>query len=179
MPKPLVRDLFKGAESVTSVDAKSLVDNFARHGEFRARAEVEADNTRVQALPVVVVRNRSGQILRLRRKEKREDNPLHEKIVIWTGGHVRKEDSHNGNSLLQCAIRELQEELRLSVNPTNLKLIGSVYADHGGSTSKHVAVVYEWRAETDDVSVALSSSEFFGTSRNIIKRQFRCSRGSC
>jgi hypothetical protein len=55
----------------------------------------------------------------------------------------------------------LQEELRLSVDASKLKLLGGVYADHGGSTSKHVAVVYEWRAETDDVSVALSSSEFF------------------
>jgi predicted NUDIX family phosphoesterase len=161
LPKPLVRDLFKGADSLTPGDARSLVASFARDGEFRPRVEVEADDTRVQALPVVVVRNRSGQVLRLRRKEKKEDNPLHEKIVIWAGGHVRTEDSHNGNSLLQCAIRELQEELRLSVNPTNLKLLGSVYADHGESTSKHVAVVYEWRAETDDVSVALSSSEFF------------------
>jgi predicted NUDIX family phosphoesterase len=84
-------------------------------GEYRPRTEVEADTTRVQALPVVVIRNRSGEILRLRRKEKTGKNPLQQKIVIWAGGHVRKEYSANGNSLIQCAIRELQEELRLSV----------------------------------------------------------------
>ena len=115
------------------------------------------------------------QVLCLRRKEKKEDNPLHEKIVIWAGGHVRKEDSHSGNSLLQHAIRGLQEELRLSVNPTNLKLIGSVYADHGGSTSKHVAVVYEWRAETDDVC-SIEQFGVFRTARNFIRWQFRGSR---
>ena len=30
----------------------------------------------------------------------------------------------------------------------------------GKSTSQHVAVVYEWRAETDDVVVVLSNTEF-------------------
>jgi predicted NUDIX family phosphoesterase len=108
-----------------------------------------------------VVRNRSGAVLQLRRKEKREDNVLHQKIVIWAGGHVRKEDSQDGNSLVQCAIRELQEELRINVESDKLKLLGSVYADHGGSTSKHAAIVYEWRAATDDVAVAISSAEFF------------------
>jgi isopentenyldiphosphate isomerase len=39
-------------------------------------------------------------------------------------------------------------------------LVGAIYADVGKSTSQHVAVVYEWRAETDDVVVALSNTEF-------------------
>jgi predicted NUDIX family phosphoesterase len=74
---------------------------------------------------------------------------------------VRREDSVNGNSIVQGVIRELNEELRLSLEPQTLKLIGAVYADLGGSTSKHVAIVYEWWAETDDVAVALSNAEFF------------------
>jgi predicted NUDIX family phosphoesterase len=159
--KDTVVNIFQGNECLPATASTPLVETFTTSGEYRPRTEVESDTTRVQALPVVVVRNRSGQILRLRRKEKTEKNPLHQKIVIWAGGHVRKEDSANGNSLIQCAIRELQEELRLSVTEQKLKLLGSIYADHGGSTSKHAAVVYEWRADTDDVSVALSSSEFF------------------
>ena len=39
--------------------------------------------------------------------------------------------------------------------------IGAVYFDNGGSTSKHVAIAYEWRSVTNDVSVVLSRSEFF------------------
>ena len=85
----------------------------------------------VQALPVVVVRNRSGSILRLRRRERRYDNPLHEKIVIWAGGHVRKEDDFDGNSIKQCAVRELQEELRLSVEEEELKILGAVWNSCG------------------------------------------------
>jgi hypothetical protein len=55
----------------------------------------------------------------------------------------------------------LQEELRLNVEPNELNLLGAVYVDSGNGTSKHVAIVYEWRAETDDVAVTLSTAEFF------------------
>jgi predicted NUDIX family phosphoesterase len=109
----------------------------------------------------VIVRNKSGDVLRLKRRERSVDNPLNEQIVIWAGGHVRKEDEANGTSVLQGAIRELQEELRLFVEPEELKLLGAVHRDEGEGTSKHEAIVYEWRAKTDDVAVALSTAEFF------------------
>ncbi len=62
--------------------------------------------------------------------------------------------------MIQCAVRELQEELRLSIEPANIRLLGSVYADSGGTTSKHLAIVYEWKAETDDIAIVLSTAEF-------------------
>jgi predicted NUDIX family phosphoesterase len=161
MPKAHVVDIFRGAPCLNAQNTRSLIDSFTAHGEFRPRQDVESDLSCVQALPVVVVRNQSGHVLRLRRKERRKENPLNEELVIWAGGHVRKEDAFDGDSLIRCAIRELQEELRLSVTSDTLTLLGSVYADHGGSTSKHVAIVYEWRAASDDLSIALSSAEFF------------------
>jgi hypothetical protein len=42
-----------------------------------------------------------------------------------------------------------------------LQLVGAIYSDLGGSTSKHVAVVYQWTAESDDVDIVLSGTEFF------------------
>ena len=145
----------------------SKANELARHFEecddsnFKTRDEVEKDASRVQALPVVVVRNADGDVLRLRRRENRGDNPLHDKIVIWAGGHVRCEDAVNGAPLINCAIRELGEELRLQLESSSMKLIGALYFDNGGSTSKHVAIVYEWRAPKNDVSVVLSRTEFF------------------
>ena len=153
--------LFGGKPCVEEDVAKQILKTFSAKGDFRPRDTVEGDKERIQALPVVVVRNKSGDVLRLRRREQSEDNPLNEKIVIWAGGHVRKEDEANGASVLQGAVRELQEELRLFVEPDELKLLGAVYRDEGERTSKHVAIVYEWRAKTDDVAVALSTAEFF------------------
>jgi predicted NUDIX family phosphoesterase len=109
----------------------------------------------------VVIRNASGQVLRLRRREKSEKNPLHEKIVVWAGGHVRNEDNRTGQAILTCITRELEEELRLRVNSDNITLLGAIYIENNKSSSKHVAIVYEWKAPTDDVEVALSNAEFF------------------
>ncbi len=153
--------LFEGKPCVGEEVAKQILKAFSAGGDFRPRDKVESDKGRIQALPVVVVRNKSGEVLRLKRREQSEDNPLNEKIVIWAGGHVRKEDEANGASVIHGAVRELQEELRLFVEPEELKLLGAVYRDEGERTSKHVAIVYEWRAKTDDVAVALSTAEFF------------------
>ena len=162
-PKEMVIESFSERNFIDGSQAKGLVRQFRECGDddFRPRDEVEVDSARVQALPIVVVRNASGDVLRLCRREKRSDNPLHDKAVIWAGGHVRREDAFNGDPLICCAVREIEEELRLQIESSSLRLLGAVYFDNGGSTSRHVAVAYEWRAPTDDVSVVLSRTEFF------------------
>lgn len=159
--KKTVSEIFSSSNCVTASAGEILAEHFLNEGKFAPRDKVEADSESVQALPVVVVRNKSGEVLRLRRREKSENNPLHKKVVIWAGGHVRKEDSQHGNPLLHCAVREIQEELCLSVEPSQLKLLGAVYFDNGERIGKHTALVYEWSAETDDVAIALSRAEFF------------------
>lgn len=161
--KKTVKELFGGKNFVDGSKANELARHFEEDDDsnFKTRAEVEKDVSRVQALPVVIVRNADGNVLRLRRREKSRDKPLHDKIVIWAGGHVRCEDAVNGDPLMNCAIRELEEELRLQLEPSSMRSIGAVYFDDGGSTSKHVAIVYEWRAPKNDVSVVLSRTEFF------------------
>jgi len=62
---------------------------------------------------------------------------------------------------LTCITRELEEELRLRVNSDNITLLGAIYIENNKSSSKHVAIVHEWKAPTDDVEVALSNAEFF------------------
>lgn len=155
-----VAALFGGKTCLTGKSAESVSNYFVKEGKFLARAEAERSKDLVQALPVVIVRNKSGKVLQLRRREKSSDNPLHDKLVIWAGGHVRKEDSTNGHSLIVGALRELHEELRLSLEVNDIKLMGAIYADVGGTTSKHAAIVYEWRAGSDDVEVVLSNTEF-------------------
>lgn len=161
LPKLTVVDLFERQTSIGPDKAEQLVNRFEEEGRYIPRAQAEGNADLIQALPVVVVRNKSGQVLRLRRKEKLVDNPLHEKIVIWAGGHVRQEDASAGPAIVTGALRELDEELRLCVERADLRLLGATYADAGGKTSRHVAVVFEWRAETDDIAVALSNAEFF------------------
>ena len=158
-----VAPLFDGTTWIGRAAAQKLVGLFSGEGTFKSREGVESDLARVQALPVVVVRNGTGDLLRLKRKEQRRDSSLHGKTVIWAGGHVRREDGANGHSIEQGAVRELQEELRISIDPSGLKLLGAVWvrAREGDNTRRHVAIVYEWCAPTDDVAVALSATEFY------------------
>lgn len=168
-----VTDLFVGRCFVDKTEAAALVRIFGEGGgSYRPRNDVEKDDAVVQALPIVVVRNADGDVLRLRRREKSPDNPLHEKIVIWAGGHVRCEDAVNGDPLLHCAVRELEEELRLQVAPSALRLLGAVYFGNGERTSKHVGIAYEWRANTNDISAVLSRSEFFEKSGTSLSGSF-------
>jgi predicted NUDIX family phosphoesterase len=161
LPKSRICTLFNNQISLRGSAAQPVLEAFSHDGRFKPREEVEADASVVQALPVVVVRRNNGDVLRLKRHEKKESNALHEKIVIWAGGHVRREDGENGEAVRRGAQRELQEELRLNVELDQLQFLGAIYADPGNGTSKHAALVFEWRAETDDVAVTLSSAEFF------------------
>ena len=161
LSKRKIKEVFNERTCLLASDASNIVDLFVKSGKFLAREDVESNIDLVQALPVVIVRNASGEVLRLKRRERSEDNPLHEKVVIWAGGHVRLEDAVNGNALLHCAIRELKEELRLNVESNDLKLVAAVYLDNGTRTSKHIAIAFEWCAKSDDVAVALSRAEFF------------------
>lgn len=172
MPKDKIIGKFSNSKYLDGIETEKLVKEFENIGDFAARADIESDLTKVQALPVVIVRNKSGDILQLRRRERHSDNALHEKLVIWAGGHTRKEDKHDGKTITNCAVRELEEELRLCIDPKDLDLLGAVYSDSSEGTSKHIAIVYEWRAETDDVAVALSNAEFFERRGNSLSGSF-------
>jgi predicted NUDIX family phosphoesterase len=144
-----------------SADAQRLIDTFESRGDFQPRKRVENNADRIQPLPIVVVRNRSGHVLRLVRKENEPSNKLHKRITVWAGGHVREEDGPDRKcSIISGARRELREELRIQANPDKLSLLGAVYVPTNGSTKKHMAFVYEWRADSDDVEVALCNAEF-------------------
>jgi len=158
---PITSFHLKGKIVALQAEAQKMIETFEREGDFRPRKSVEADNDRIQPLPIVVVRNKSGHILRLVRKERESSNKLHKKITVWAGGHVRREDGPQGKgSIGTGAIRELQEELRIYAETGKLILLGAVYIPSNGSTKKHMAFVYEWRAESDDVEIALCNAEF-------------------
>jgi predicted NUDIX family phosphoesterase len=172
LPRSVVQSCFLDSCCVKGARADALASLFGTDGRFLPRNQVEKDEESVQALPAVVVRNKSGEVLRLRRKETHAANPLDKKLVVWAGGHVRVEDGDTGDALVQCAIRELHEELRLSIEPEELTFLGAIYTPTGERSGKHVAMVYEWRATTDDVAVALTNAEFFERRGNALSGTF-------
>ena len=168
LPAEEVEALFQDATCIESKTAERLVATFASKGRFISRDRVESDDSVVQALPVVVVRNRSGSILRLRRRERRYDNPLAREdasygLAVTSERRTTATETRSSN----VPYGELQEELRLSVEEEELKILGAVWIRAANrtrgseKTRRHVAVVFEWRAQADDVAIALSATEFF------------------
>ena len=160
LPKEDVSRTFAGKKCLNSSEAAALVRLFLKSGNYKPTEAVGADGTRFQVLPVVVVRNKSGRVLRLSRQAQADTGSMNGKIVIWTGGPVRKEGEAGEDAIIQCALREIQEQLRLRLEPHDLKLRGAVYSEAGGEgTQKRVAIVYEWKAKTDAVAMVLSRAE--------------------
>jgi predicted NUDIX family phosphoesterase len=163
---------FSGKQCLTGRAAEMVAEHFVKCGKYVPRATAESAKDLLQALPIVIVRNKSGRVLQLRRRERSPENPLNDRIVIWAGGHVRKEDANNGNSLVHGALRELHEELRLSAEAESMHLVGAIYIDSGGSSSKHVALVYQWTSASDDIDIVLSGTEFFERRGNSLSGKF-------
>ena len=162
LDKTKLEALFKSDSIITGPGAEQIVELFRRDGTYKSREVVEKDVNVVQALPVLVVRNKDGEILQLRRKEKDQGNPLHNKIVLWAGGHVRDEDGSNGHAIHSCLKREIHEELKLDIEEKDVVLLGAIWDRHStDKTSRHIAMVFEWRAPSNEVAVSLSNAEFF------------------
>jgi predicted NUDIX family phosphoesterase len=143
-------------------EAMRVSETFTSKGNFASRERVEMDPTRIQALPVLVIRNSKGDVLQLRRKERDRKNSLHNQLVLWAGGHVRQEDGTNGKAVMHCLLREAKEELKLNIAESEPQFLGAIWERHATpKTAQHVALVFEWRAQSEDVEVCLSNAEFY------------------
>ena len=173
LPKENIERRFAGNRGLNASEATALVRLFARAGSYRPGDSIEPDKTRFEAFSVIVVRNKSGRVLRLRRKDPAGTNPPDEKLVIWTGGSVRKQDQAGGDPVLNCALREAQAELGFGLEPHSLKLRGAVCCQPDGrETQKRVAIVYEWKVKTDAAATVLTRAEFFGRRGAAVKGTF-------
>ena len=65
LPEAAVAALFDETTWLDRTAAEKAIDLFTGQGTFTSRESVESDFGRVQALPVVVVRNGSGDLLQL------------------------------------------------------------------------------------------------------------------
>lgn len=141
------------------VEDRATVDTFVdlanSHKRFVRRSQAEGDPTLIQPIPCAIIRWKE-QILLLRRKKK--GHALHEKYLLWAGGHVNTSD--DSSAILVTALeRELSEEIfikgayRMSDRPV-------LRTDEDARASRHIGVLYEITLSSDDVALALNQQEF-------------------
>ena len=89
------RDLVPGGlgwRGVRGVPIEPFLDAARDHGEFRPRAEAEADPSWKQIIPYLLLRD-GERIFLMRRTRAGGDERLHDRYTIGIGGHVNPEDA--------------------------------------------------------------------------------------
>lgn len=114
----------------------------------------EGDTNSVMVVPCGVIRF-NDEVLVLRRREIDTRHRLHDKFVIWAGGHIRGEDRRNGLPVEEsCLRRELNEELWIRTD-FRYEPIGCVLDTSTERSSRHVGMVFDVVVESPDVAVHL------------------------
>jgi len=91
------------------------------HCEFMIRWDAEVNFDYKQPIPYAIVLNENNEIFVYKRGwsgSNAGESRLHEKIAIWVGGHIEREDEHSENILKDSLVREIEEELNIS--PENI-----------------------------------------------------------
>lgn len=115
----------------------ALLKEIRSSGQFLPRSTVESESELLQPIPCAIVQA-DKRVLILERHEKEKSHPLHQRLVLWAGGHVQLEDMDAFPVDLMVAAlgRELHEELDLETGRAHLR--GVIY----DGVSSHFAVTF-------------------------------------
>ena len=159
VPRTSVKELLTASGFMVSEGkGKQINQIIQERGKYIPRSEIEKSDDYVQPIPCGIIEH-EGKILLLRRSEIDPNNRLHEKYVIWAGGHVREQDASE-DTLVSGIKRELAEELFIKSQYSIDGPIGFVYFPSSIKSRKHLGVVYKIKLVSDEVALGLDQTEF-------------------
>lgn len=146
--------LFSQIERVSGfIDVSNLnfEDLLLQNYEYMQRGIAETNFDYKQPIPYGVVRDVKTKNIFLYKRwwagSNAWDARLHSKISIGVGGHIEKEDSVSANIMVDCLMREVEEEMGLIPQMIqSIKLIGGINDD-----SDEVGKVHFWLCYLVDV----------------------------
>lgn len=136
---------------------------------YGPRDQVEENTSRVQPVPVLVITNKARDIVFVVKKKAqslRYESPEKDKLLVYIGGHIRKEDNIEGHdenilSIASAALsREVQEELSISLSFKDNNPL-CIWVKTNKRSQAHMAMVYLYEEEDFDyLSYRLDEFEF-------------------
>lgn len=84
--------------------------------EFMVRGKAEENTSYKQPIPYAVLLDSDDNIFVYKRwwaGSNAWEARLHQKIAIWLGGHIEREDEDSENLLLDACLREVEEEVNI------------------------------------------------------------------
>jgi len=142
--------------------------------KYDLRDIVENADDFVQPIPIVVFTNLKRDKVLVFKKSERSlspNSPEQNKILLYAGGHVRKEDSIENNNIgienMNCFLsiakstlsREVNEELGISFYPNENNPFLIWVKDHPKS-KKHLAICFVSEVNFDRFTIRLNEDEF-------------------
>ncbi len=124
------------AEKLISADGYIIgnaLDNVEMH--FGKRGELEEDESKLQVIPYVVLKY-GNRILAYKRAGSEER--LVGQLSIGFGGHSNENDA----TVLDTAVREIEEELSMKLQPERLKHIGYIFSNATPVSRVHIGYLY-------------------------------------
>ena len=99
---------------------REVVKLASQHGQWLERDEVETDKSVRQIIPYIVMTSVNdkgeGTVFAFERLEGGDEDRLHNKWSVGVGGHVDETDNHRGSPVIDCAYREIKEEIKIPEN---------------------------------------------------------------
>lgn len=140
----------------------------AQNIRFGQRTELEKDDagSRVQLVPIVVIKEKSSQrILMVKKAEKatREDSQERGHNLAYVGGHVRLEDKCSDHDqfldICKTALkREVREELGISISLDDA-VPDLIYVNDNSRSKLHMAVCFQITMKENSVKIRMESNE--------------------
>jgi len=131
--------------------------------KFENRDKVEAKDC-IQPIAIAIITNKTRtKVLVVKKSPKRTSiqSPEKDKLLVYIGGHVRKEDEKGEvlKTIEQAIHREIQEEIGESISIQNSKPF-IIYTPTSKVSHKHAAFCYIIEMDLDDKKFKLTSDEF-------------------
>ena len=135
---------------------------------FGRRDEVEIDEGKIQPVAIVTITDEDKSNVLLLKKNLSSvgvNSPEKDKLLIYSGGHIRKEDNIHGKNesfisiCKMSIIREIKEELGLSISPQDENPLFIWDKTHIRS-KHHLAVCFTFQTDLKQLEVKLDQYEF-------------------
>jgi len=140
---------------------------------FDYRDEVEENSNFIQPIPIITITDKNREnVLVLKKKDESlsDHSPEKDKLLIYSGGHIRKEDNvsvdnilSNSDDFLSVAsntlAREIKEELDISISP-RFKSPLCIWYKGNPQSEKHLAILYVYEADFNFLNIKLDSYEY-------------------
>lgn len=146
----------------------NLIHKFLSKIKFEGREVVESSDKWLQPIPVAVISNREKDkilVVKKNNKSVSAGSPEKDKLLLYVGGHTRKEDVPKGKDVDVLQIyretlhREIAEEIGISVSLENINPI-YIYGDELNDKSRrHIAICFHVITDIDVLKLRLDSHE--------------------